>query len=66
MGGVPYLIDHGVNGLLFSPGDADELARHLVALAQDATLRHHLGQRLHQKAVEEYALESTVRRQLDI
>ena len=66
VGGVPYLIDHGVNGLLFSPGDADELARHLVALAQDATLRHHLGQRLHQKAVEEYALESTVRRQLDI
>mgnify|MGYP002562729913 CR=1 FL=1 len=66
VGGVPYLIDHGVNGLLFSPGNADELARHLVALAQDATLRRHLGQRLHQKAVEEYSLESTVRRQLDI
>lgn len=66
VGGVPYLIDHGVNGLLFQPGDSDELAHHLVALAEDATLRRHLGARLHQKAVEEYSLESTVNRQLDI
>lgn len=66
VGGVPYLIDHGVNGLLFQPGDSDELARHLAALAEDATLRKHLGQRLHQKAVKEYSLEATIGRQLEI
>ncbi|NCB63886.1 MAG: polysaccharide pyruvyl transferase CsaB, partial [Clostridia bacterium] len=66
VGGVPYLIDHGVNGLLFEPGDTDELSRHLAALAQDATLRTHLGRRLHQKAVEEYSLDATIRRQLEI
>ena len=66
VGGVPYLIDHGVNGLLFEAGDPDGLAKHLVALAQDATLRKHLGARLHQKGVEEYSLESTVARQLEI
>ena len=66
MGGVPYLIDHGVNGLLFSPGDADELARHLITLARDPVQRQHLGCRLRQKGVEEYSLESTVRRQLEI
>lgn len=66
VGGVPYLIDHGVNGLLFTPGDADTLAKHLVSLAQDPNLRRHLGQRLHKKAVEEYSLEHTVERQLEI
>ena len=66
VGGVPYLIDHGVNGLLFEAGDPEGLARHLVALAQDPTLRKHLGARLHQKGVEEYSLESTVARQLEI
>lgn len=66
VGGVPYLIDHGVNGLLFEAGDADTLARHLAALARDATLRRHLGDRLYQKARTEYSLESTVRRQIEI
>ena len=66
VGGVPYLIDHGVNGLLFEPGDADMLSRHLVALAEDPVQRRHLGERLHQKAVTEYSLESTVQRQLEI
>ena len=66
VGGVPYLIDHGVNGLLFEPGDADTLSRHLVALAEDPVQRRHLGERLHQKAVTEYSLESTVQRQLEI
>ena len=66
VGGVPYLIDHGVNGLLFEPGDADTLSRHLVAMAEDPVQRRHLGERLHQKAVTEYSLESTVQRQLEI
>lgn len=66
VGGVPYLIDHGVNGLLFEAGNAEELSHHLVALAEDATLRKHLGRRLHQKAVEEYSLEATIRRQIEI
>lgn len=43
VGGVPYLIEHGVHGLLFEAGDADTLARHLITLAKDPTLRQHLG-----------------------
>lgn len=66
VGGVPYFIDHGINGFLFEPGDADALARHLTALAQDPVLRMHLGERLRQKGVAEYSLESTIERQLDI
>ena len=50
VGGVSYLIDHGSNGFLFPPGDADALAGHLVTLAQDAGLRKAMGQRLYEKA----------------
>lgn len=66
VGGVPYLIDHGINGFLFEAGDPEGLARHLAALANDATLRSHMGQRLYQKGVSKYSLESTLERQLEI
>ncbi len=66
VGGVPYLIEHGVTGLLFSPGDHQALARHLAALAADADLRRRLGGRLLDKAKAEFSLDSTIRRQLDI
>ena len=66
VGGVPYLIEHGIHGLLFEAGDAEGLARHLVTLAQDPTLREHLGERLYQRAKADFSLESTLERQLTI
>ncbi|MEG2118883.1 MAG: glycosyltransferase, partial [Pseudoflavonifractor sp.] len=66
VGGVPYLIDHGVNGLLFEAQDDEALGRHMVTLAQDPNLRQHMGHRLYQKAKSEYSLESTLRRQIEI
>ena len=66
VGGVPYLIEHGIHGLLFEAGDAEGLARCLVTLAQDSTLREHLGQRLYQRAKADFSLESTLERQLTI
>ncbi|MDF2838959.1 MAG: hypothetical protein K0S60_662 [Evtepia sp.] len=66
VGGVPYLIDHGVNGFLFPARDTDALASHLVTLAEDQNLRQQLGTRLYEKAKKEYSLEATVSRQLEI
>jgi len=66
VGGIPYLIDHGVNGFLFEPGDAAALARHLSVLAGDAALRARMGQRLYEKGRSQFSLESTLERQLDI
>lgn len=66
VGGVPYLIDHGVNGLLFPPGDGDALAKHLMTLAGDPVLRAHLGARLRQKGITQYSLDTTIARQLEI
>lgn len=66
VGGVPYLIEHGVTGLLFEPRDHEALARHLAALAADASLRRRLGGALLDKARRDFSLDSTIRRQLDI
>lgn len=66
VGGVPQLIDHGVSGLLFEPGDWETLAEQLVTLALDADLRRTLGQSLGQKARSAFSLEASCRRQLEI
>ena len=39
VGGIPELIDNDANGLLVSPGNADELASALDSLISDETLR---------------------------
>ena len=66
VGGIPYFIDDGVNGFLFTPGDAQTLGRRLVTLAEDPTLRQHMGRRLYEKGQAQFSLESTLERQLDI
>ncbi len=66
VGGVPYLIDHGANGLLFEAGNADALASHMVALAADPALRTRLGTNLYQKAKQLYSLDVTIAKQVEI
>ncbi len=41
---LPELVHHGENGLLFSPGQIDELAHHVDTLLYDKALRMQMGQ----------------------
>ncbi len=66
VGGVPYLIDHAVNGFLFTAGDAQSLGRYLSRLAGDEALRRTMGEKLRQKAAEKFSIEKTVETQLSI
>ena len=66
VGGVPVLIDDGQNGLIFTPGDAEELAKHLVALADDPQLRKTFGDRLYEKARQEFSIDRMVEHQIEI
>lgn len=66
VGGVPYLIDHGVNGLLFEAGDYKTLGRHLTFLAKDPDSRKRLGESLREKGSRQFSLESTIERQISI
>ena len=66
VGGVPYLIDHEVNGFLFPAGDAQALGKYLARLAGDEDLRRKMGTLLREKAMAKFSLEKTIETQLSI
>ena len=66
VGGIPNLIDTGVNGYLFTPGDWETLGRRLANLGNDDALRHDMGERLYQKASSQFSIQKTVDTQLHI
>ena len=66
VGGIPYLIDDGINGLLFPAQDVEALSRHMKLLAGDAALRERFGQRLYEKTKAQFSVEATVSRQEEI
>lgn len=66
VGGVPALIEHGVTGLLFEPGDVKTLTDHMVCLASDSDYRQRLGAALYEKSSKEFSLDAMVKNQLDI
>ena len=66
VGGIPHLIDNGVNGFLFTPGDHQALGEILTRMAQDDDLRISVGQRLYRKASTHFSLQNTVDTQLRI
>ena len=66
VGGVPYLIQDGVCGLLFPAQDAQALSRHILTLARDTALRLRLGEALYRRASEHFSVDATVNRQREI
>ncbi len=66
VGGIPYLIDNELNGLLFPSQDLDLLISHMKRLAGDAQLRKELGDRLYEKTKAFFSLEATVKHQEEI
>ena len=66
VGGIPYLIDTGVNGFLVQAGDAHALGEHLAQLGNDDRLRRQMGEKLYEKASTQYSIQKTVDTQLHI
>lgn len=66
VGGVPVIIEHGVTGLLFEPGDVRLFAAYLARCALDADYRHTLGEALYQRGKADFSEEDTGLRQLEI
>jgi len=66
VGGVPYLIDHAVNGFLFAAGNYEELGEYLIKLASDEQLRRTMGEKLMEKAADQFSLAKTVETQFAI
>ncbi|MBQ2445208.1 MAG: polysaccharide pyruvyl transferase CsaB [Oscillospiraceae bacterium] len=66
VGGVPALIDHGRNGLLFTPGDVDTLAGHILYMAEHPQERQAMGKALQEKTREKFSLAVMLQRQKEI
>ena len=54
IGGIPEMVDDGVNGFLFPAGDVDALARRIADLLDSPDLRRELGRHGREKARELY------------
>lgn len=66
VGGIPALVEHEINGLLFTPRDVNTLAEYMLRLARDPALIKTYADRLYEKARAEYSVEATVARQKKI
>jgi L-malate glycosyltransferase len=66
VGGIPDLIEHGVNGCLFEPGDFETLASYILELAGSPQKRTEMGRKIYEKAKSTFSLESMCETQLSI
>ena len=62
VGGIPTVINDGHDGLLFEPGDVEQLAECLARLMADADLRARLGRAAHDRALKEFTLDRYLER----
>lgn len=62
IGGTSEMINHGVDGLLVEPGDANALAATILKLAGDPALQARLVEAAHITACERYTVEGVARR----
>jgi glycogen synthase len=56
-GGMSDLLDDGQCGLLYTPPDENELARHITTLLSNKNLRDELGQKARQRALDYFGSE---------
>ncbi|HEX7320789.1 MAG TPA: glycosyltransferase family 4 protein [bacterium] len=66
VGGIPYMIEHGRTGLLFSAGDADELAACIKTLLVDKELADRIRRNARQHAMDNYRCRDIARRHIAI
>ena len=53
VGGIPELIENGVDGLLYAPGDVDALAEKISFLLDNKNIRIEIGEKAREKAGEQ-------------
>lgn len=58
IGGIPEMVEHGQNGLLFEPGDAVQLADSMALLCADNKLASKMGEAGKQKVADLYSPEN--------
>jgi len=57
VGGVPEIIDDGLSGFLFKPGDVESLARHCLHLLKNRDLARQLGEQARRKIEQKFTIK---------
>ena len=65
-GGMPEIVRHGSNGLLFEPGDTNALDRCIRQLLADTELRQKMGQNGRLLATNEFSVDAMVEGNLSV
>jgi glycosyltransferase involved in cell wall biosynthesis len=60
VGGIPDLVEHGVQGLLFDPGEIDQLQNALIRVLTDPGLARQMGKAGRQKATSQFSAQTMV------
>jgi len=60
VGGIPDLVEHGVNGYLVSPGDAKELEHYVLAILGDPPLGRRMGREGRQRISSRFSADTMV------
>jgi glycosyltransferase involved in cell wall biosynthesis len=66
IGGLPEIVEHGVNGLLVPPGDPQALAAAMEALWNDPDRSAEMGRAARRIAAERFSLEGQTARLIDL
>lgn len=66
VGGIPYMVDDGKNGLLLQPKDVGKLAAHMLRMIREPEFRKQLAEAMYQRTCRDFSLEATVRTQQEI
>lgn len=66
VGGVPQVVEHGVNGLLVTPGDSGGLAAALARLLSEPALRESLGAAARRTIATRFSLDEALDRLGDL
>ncbi|MBP1599326.1 MAG: glycosyl transferase group 1 [Acidobacteria bacterium] len=66
VGGLPDLVQDGINGLLVEPGRPDQLAEAVTKLAVDSELRYAMQVNSYRIAAQRFDIESYVAQLVEI
>jgi glycosyltransferase involved in cell wall biosynthesis len=66
IGSVPEVIDDGINGLLISPGNTDQLVQKIHYLLNNKDAAQELAVNARKKAIEKFSLERMVDETIDL
>ncbi|SVC61575.1 uncharacterized protein METZ01_LOCUS314429, partial [marine metagenome] len=60
VGGVPELVEHGINGFITEVGDVEKMAEHAIKILTNDVLRRDIGQKARQRVLDCFGEEQVV------